>query len=80
MSVYHEAFLSGRLHVSDYPEIPAHKGKPARISFKGVRAHLREVKRAEAEERNSRTPVEADSALASGQGSPCRAWSGGGVR
>lgn len=57
MSVYFEAILTGRLHASDYPTVPAHNGKPARQSFKGIRAHLREVKRAEAEERNARTPL-----------------------
>jgi hypothetical protein len=57
MSVYYEAVQSGRLHISDYPEIPAHSGKPARRSFKGIRAHLRDVKRVEAEDRNARTPL-----------------------
>ncbi len=58
MSVYHEAIQSGRLHASDYPTIPAANGKPGRKSYKGIRSHLRDVKRGEAEDRNAATPFE----------------------
>ena len=44
MSVYHEAVLSGRLD-------------PATVAVRGARRALKDVKRAEAEERNARTPL-----------------------
>lgn len=58
MSVYFEAIQSGRINLADCsPTIgrSGTDGKP-RLLNKGIKRQLREVKRAEAEERNAKTP------------------------
>jgi hypothetical protein len=54
MSVFHEAFLSGRLTTSDLHPVAGSDGKQRNT---GMARALKAVKRAEAEERNARTPL-----------------------
>jgi len=60
MSVYREAAVSGRLKAIGWTPagMPGRHGRGNRISLKGIRRALREVKRWEAEDRNEHTPHE----------------------
>lgn len=59
MSVYYEAVMSGRLKAVGWtPGTALRKYGGTRVSCKGIRRALCEVKRLEAEERNEATPHE----------------------